>query len=68
MSKSKQIIKFLKSHPLINVRGLEKKLKIPDTTLCNSIKGRRNIPKKYLFWISKELEQYGFYLTNSDEL
>jgi hypothetical protein len=55
---SSQIIEFLKSHPLLSIRSLEEKLKIPSTTIAKALSGRE-IPQKYLFAVIRELGGYG---------
>lgn len=53
-----QVIEFLKSHPLLSIRTLEEKLKIPSTTIAKALSGRE-IPPKYLFAVIRELGGYG---------
>ena len=54
----KSIIKILKS-PLINVRGLEKKIECPESTLHQAVKGHKSLPKKWLWPICIELSRTG---------
>lgn len=54
----KSIIKILQS-PLINVRGLEKKIGCPESTLHQAVKGHKKLPKKWLWPICREFAALG---------
>jgi hypothetical protein len=56
---SKIIIIFLTSHPIVSLNALELKLNIPKGTLRHAIKGRREIPEKFVEPLMNELEGYG---------
>jgi hypothetical protein len=64
---SKIIIIFLTSHPIVSLNALELKLNIPKGTLRHAIKGRREIPEKFIEPLMKELEGYGL-VGNSEQL
>lgn len=59
---SQKIIEFLKSHPLIKVRGLEVEAEIPNDTIRNAMEGKdgREIPEKHVPKIVGVLKKYGF--------
>ncbi len=57
---SDKIIAFLDSHKFITPTRIEKKLKMPNTTISQARTGGREIPKKYLELLVKELNKYGF--------
>ncbi len=59
---SEKIIAFLDSHKFITPTRIEKKLKIPNTTISQAKTGGRAIPKKYLDALIEELKNYGFLL------
>lgn len=63
---SKQVCDFLKTHELISVNSLEKKLSIPQSTIGQSLSGKRDIPQKHLFEIIHELIQYGLKIDGFD--
>jgi transcriptional antiterminator len=57
---SKQVCDFLKSHKLISVNKLEKKLNLPQSTIAQALNSTtRFIPSKHLYSIIFELVQYG---------
>lgn len=55
----KEIITFLKSHPLISLNQLEKICGVTQRTLGKAIKGERSIPIKNVDSLIKELKKYG---------
>lgn len=57
---SPQIVKWLKSHPLISVRGLETLTGLPNDTIRQAMEGKRNIPQKHIPAIVLKLRDYGF--------
>jgi hypothetical protein len=63
---SKQVCDFLKTHELISTNGLEKKLNLPQSTIGQSLNGSRDIPRKHLFEIIRELIQYGLKIDGFD--
>lgn len=63
---SKQVCDFLKTHDLISTNGLEKKLNLPQSTIGQSLNGSRDIPRKHLFEIIRELIQYGLKIDGFD--
>lgn len=56
---SQTIIDFLKSHELISIHGLEKKLGLSNGTISKAVDGRRGLPEKYHEKIISELKKYG---------
>lgn len=58
--KTKKIVKFMRDHPLISVRGLEKSVGAPLATIAHAMVGSRKIPRKYHAAIEKELQSYGY--------
>jgi hypothetical protein len=56
MTFTEHIRQFLRDRPLISVRGLESRLKIPRATL---MRPGRDIPHKYHFELCRELAAYG---------
>lgn len=59
---SNHILAYLESHPLINVRGLEKEIGAPFDTIrkAKESNGSRDIPEKYFYQIGLVLSNYGF--------
>ena len=57
---SNHFVDFLKSHELISVHGLEKKLGIPKDTIRKAKEGHRAIPEKYFYEMGLVLVDYGF--------
>lgn len=55
---SEIITAFLKSHPLISVKGLEEALNIPQSTI-GQMKTGRLIPEKHIFGLICHLANYG---------
>jgi uncharacterized protein (DUF488 family) len=53
-------IEFLKSHDLIAIEKLDRKLEIPITTIRQAMLIKRKIPEKYHKKIIKELKKYSF--------
>jgi hypothetical protein len=41
----------------LSLRGIEKQLKMPDTTLVKAVNGSRSLPKHWLEPVSKFLEE-----------
>lgn len=60
LNNADQIKAFLKSHELISVRGLEKKLNLPDDTIKKFLQGKRPLPAKYIPAIEGVLQEYGY--------
>ncbi len=60
-----QIVEFLKSRPLISIKGLEEKVGMPPTTIAKAVENTRFIPEKHLFSVIWELSYYGFQLDGS---
>lgn len=58
--KSDKIVKFLKSHPAIAVAIIEKESKVRPLTIAHAMQGSRNIPKRHIDKIEKELKKYGY--------
>lgn len=53
------IINFLKDHPLISERALEKIVGAPQSTIGAAKNGSREIPVKHIFNLLCELSKYG---------
>jgi hypothetical protein len=51
---------FLKAHPLINIKGLERECKLPSGTIRQALNYNRQIPVKYENQILEVLKKYGF--------
>lgn len=66
INESNALIEFLKTHPLISLNALEKKLNIPQSTLSKAVKGHksRSIPIGYWYKLSFELKEYGYHIEN----
>lgn len=66
INESDALIEFLKTHPLISLNALEKKLNIPQSTLSKAVKGHksRSIPIGYWYKFSLELRDYGYHIEN----
>lgn len=62
INESNALIEFLKTHPLISLNALEKKLNIPQSTLSKAVKGHRTIPIGYRYKLSLELRSYGYHI------
>lgn len=52
--------KFLETHELLKIRGLEREIGLPDKTLTYLKKGERGLPKVYLDKVVAKLEEYGY--------
>ncbi len=63
---SKQVCDFLKTHELISTNGLEKKLNLAQSTLAQALNGSREIPRKHLYEIIRELIDYGLKIDGFD--
>lgn len=63
---SKQVCDFLKTHELISVNSLEKKLNLPQSTIGQALNGSREIPSKHLYNLIFELVQYGLKIDGYD--
>ncbi len=57
-STSDKIVSWLKEHPLINIRRLEKEVGMPYSTIGQTEHGRE-IPRKHIEPILKVLKKYG---------
>jgi predicted transcriptional regulator len=58
-----RIIKFLRSHPLISVNGLEKHIGVSQGTIANAVKSKGDkpiIPPKHMPAVYETLKYYGF--------
>lgn len=55
-----EIIDFLKTHPLLNIYGIEAACGISHSTIANAIAGRRKIPQKHVRELELFLSNYGF--------
>ncbi len=66
INESDALIEYLKTHPLISLNALEKKLNIPQSTLSKAVKGHksRSIPVGYWYALSLELRDYGYHIEN----
>lgn len=53
-----KILLFLKTHPLISIKPLEKKCKIPRTILNRALKDGK-LPKKHTERLYEALKNYG---------
>lgn len=53
------IVEWLRQHELISIFALEKKCKIPASTIWRAIKGTRGLPKKHFIPLKMELKKYG---------
>ena len=61
-NQSDLFVQFLKEHPLINIRGLQKALGVPHPTIaqCLTKNSTRKIPEKYWYDLYLTLTPYGF--------
>lgn len=58
-SAAEQVLKFLRTHELISLNALEKKLGIPQSTLYKAIHDIRDLPAKHIPQLKAELKAYG---------
>jgi hypothetical protein len=54
------IVQFLKSHPFISVKQLEKTAEMPKSSLAGAMAGKRKIPKTYWYTLNNILANYGY--------
>lgn len=64
INESYAFVEYFKTHPLISLNALEKKLNIPQSTLSKAVKGHRPIPIGYWYKLSLELRDYGYHIEN----
>lgn len=57
---SKSLIKWLRSHPLININALCEAVGYDRSNFQKAMSGNRDIPDKYLKGFEKELKKYGY--------
>lgn len=67
MDRAEQIKSFLKSHTLINIKGLEQESAVPEDTVKKFMYGQRGLPKKHIPAIEKVLSEYGYTIFESEK-
>lgn len=65
---TKNILNFLRSHPLISITGLEKAGKVPNDTIRKWIYGFRSLPKKHIYKIELVLKLGNYILINPNKV
>jgi plasmid maintenance system antidote protein VapI len=57
-TKSSALVSIIKNNDVLNVSGLERTLSIPKGTISKAMNGKRLIPEKYIFILSKYLSKF----------
>ena len=54
------LVAWLREHPLISVRGLERECGLPNDVIRKAMEGRQKVADKHLPVIVKHLKGYGY--------
>ena len=57
-TKSSALVSIIKNNDVLNVSGLDRTLSIPKGTISKAMNGKRLIPEKYIFILSKYLSKF----------